>query len=143
MKSVVSTLAVLTLLLSLSASAQQAKASNESLAVQNTIQDYISAYRAGDSARMEKSIHPQYLKHVISGTQGSLRMSQKTGLQMVEDIRGGGPQPTTQKDQISVLDISGDIASAKLVTPGWTDYVSLAKWNGEWKIVSVLLRENN
>jgi hypothetical protein len=34
-----------------------------------------------------------------------------------------------------------DRPTAKLVTPRWTDYMVLAKWNGEWKIVSVLLRE--
>jgi len=39
------------------------------------------------------------------------------------------------------LDVSGDIASAKLVTPHWTDYMTLARWNGQWKIVSVVLRE--
>jgi len=42
-----------------------------------------------------------------------------------------------------VLDVSGDIASAKLVTAQWTDYLALSNWNGEWKIVSVLLRESH
>jgi len=70
-------------------------------------------------------------------------MTEKTGLQMVEDIRAGQPIPSSKRQaKISVLDINGDIASAKLVTPHWVDYLTLSKWNGQWKIVSVVLREN-
>jgi hypothetical protein len=50
---------------------------------------------------------------------------------------------SAQKQEITVLDVNGDIASAKLVTDKWVDYMMLAKSNGDWKIVSVFLRENN
>jgi hypothetical protein len=33
--------------------------------------------------------------------------------------------------------------SAKMVTPGWTDYMTLEKVNGEWKIPSVVQRIDN
>ena len=101
-------------------------------------------YYAGDAARMEKSIHPHYLKHVISVSDGRLRMTEKTGLQMVQDVRQNGPadQPKSeQKEEITVFEVANDMASVKLVTPHWTDYMTLAKWNGEWKIVSVVLEE--
>jgi predicted nucleic acid-binding protein len=94
---------------------------------------------------MEKSLHPHYLKHTISGTDGQLKMTEKTGLQMVEDVRSNGRQKnlSNKKEQITVLDVAADIASAKLVTADWVDYLTLTKWNGEWKIVSVVLREND
>ena len=109
-----------------------------------TVTDYIEGYYAGDAARMEKSIHPHYLKHVISVSDGRLRMTEKTGLQMVQDVRQNGPadQPKSeQKEEITVFEVANDMASVKLVTPHWTDYMTLAKWNGEWKIVSVVLEE--
>ena len=43
-------------------------------------------------------------------------------------------------EQVTVLDVAGNIASAKLVKPGWTDYMTLSKLNGEWKILSVVQR---
>ena len=46
----------------------------------------------------------------------------------------------SKTEQVMVLDIAGEIASAKLVTPGWTDYLTLSKMNGEWKILSVVQR---
>jgi hypothetical protein len=61
---------------------------------------------------------------------------------MVQDVRSGpsGIPPAERTEQISVLDISGGIASAKLVTPGWVDYMTLAKSDGQWKILSVVQR---
>jgi hypothetical protein len=135
---------LLTLLLfSLAAAAQQQKTSDEA-AVRATVADYIEGYYTGDAIRMEKSLHPHYLKHTISGSDGQIRMTEKTGLQMVQDVRSARPTNLPdKKEQITVLDIAGDVASAKLVTALWVDYVTLSKWNGDWKIVSVVLREND
>ena len=119
---------------------------DESVAVRAAVTDYIESYYAGDAARMEKSLHPHYLKHVIKTSDGSLKMTEKTGLQMVQDVRTQGPSDlpkSEQTEQITVLDVSEDMASAKLITSHWVDYMTLAKWNGEWKIVSVVLKEND
>lgn len=113
-------------------------------AIRATITDYIEGYYTADAARMERSLHPHYLKHTISGSGDAMRMSETTGLQIVQDVRSGQPIPQTRRgEEITVLDINGDIASAKLVTPGWVDYITLSRWNGQWKIVSVVLRENS
>jgi hypothetical protein len=137
-------LAFLTLLfLNLSASTQQPKTLDET-AIRATVTDYIEGYYAGDASRMEKSLHPHYLKHTISGSEGQLKMTEKSGLQMVQDVRANGPiSLSDKKEQITVLDITGDVASAKLVTAHWVDYITLSRWNGDWKIVSVVLREND
>jgi putative lumazine-binding protein len=118
---------------------------DESAAVRATVTNYIESYYAGDAARMEKSLHPHYLKHVISTSDGNLRMTEKTGLQMVQDVRSQNIElpKSEQTEQITVLDVSKGMASAKLVTSHWIDYMTLAKWNGEWKIVSVVLKEND
>src|SRR5208337_4892633 len=133
---------LLTILLLNVASAAEPKTSDEA-GVRATVADYMEGYYTGDAARMEKSLHPHYLKHSISGSDGKLRMTEKTGLQMVQDVRSKEPKRSPgKKEQITVLAVDGDIASAKLVTADWVDYITLSKWNGEWKIVSVLLREN-
>jgi hypothetical protein len=113
---------------------------DDSSAVQATVVNYIEAYYAGDASRMAATLHPQYLKHVIHG---DLPIREKTGAEMVEAIRsqGAADLPAFEKtEKVSVMDVSGDIASAKLVTPGWTDYLTLAKSNRAWKILSVVQR---
>ena len=116
---------------------------DQASAVEATVVNYIEAYYAGDASRMAATLHPQYLKHVIDGDRP---IREKTGADMVEAIRsqGAADLPTAEKtEKVSVMDISGDIASAKLVTPGWTDYLTLAKSNGHWKILSVVQRIDN
>jgi len=132
-------------LLNFSAATQPKKTSEES-AVRSTIVDYIEGYYTGDATRMERSLHPHYLKHTISRSDGKLKMTEWTGLQMVQAARSHEAVnlPASEKtEQITVLDVSDGLASAKLVTPHWVDYLTLSKWNGDWKIVSVVLTETD
>lgn len=133
-------LSLLLSLLNLSAIAEDNRtASADSSSVQATVRDYIEAYYSGDAERMAQTLHPHYLKHVIHG---NIPMREKTSLQMVHDVRTGPSDvpPAERTEQISVLDIAGDIASAKLVTPHWVDYLTLSKSDGQWKILSVVQR---
>ena len=131
------------LLFNLSTSAQENKVPDDRSAVRATVTNYIEAYYTGDARRMEQTLDPHYLKHVIHG---NIPMREKTAPEMLEEVRTHGiPDiPQTQRtEQVIVLDVARNIASAKLVTPGWMDYVTLAKSGGEWKILSIVQRIDN
>ncbi|HEX3821289.1 MAG TPA: nuclear transport factor 2 family protein [Candidatus Sulfotelmatobacter sp.] len=128
-------------LLTLNAKAQNNAA--DSTAVRATVTNYIEAYWTGDPHRMEQTLHPHYLKHMIHG---DIPVREKTGPEMVKEVAKNGPAdfPAASKtEQVEVLDVAGSIASAKLVTPGWTDYMTLSKVEGQWKILSVVQRIDN
>jgi hypothetical protein len=130
---------LLTLSISNLPAATQQKTSDDA-AVRATVTDYIEGYYSGDAARMEKTLHPHYLKHVLHG---NIPMREKTASQIMQDVRSEGTPDLPQAErteQISVLDVSGDIASAKLITPHWVDYITLSKSDGQWKILSVVQR---
>jgi|SRR5689334_2640546 putative lumazine-binding protein len=130
----------LILFFNLSMKAQDNRASNDTSVVRTTVTNYIEGYFTGDVQRMEQTLHPHYLKHVIHA---AILMREMTGPEMMRAVRSeGAPDiPAESKaEQVTVLDVAGDIASAKLVTPGWTDYMTLSKVNGEWKILSVVQR---
>ncbi|HET9409313.1 MAG TPA: nuclear transport factor 2 family protein [Candidatus Sulfotelmatobacter sp.] len=130
----------LLLISTLSANAQQKK--DDASAVRATVTNYIEAYFTGDAPRMKQTLHPHYLKHMIHG---DIPMREKTGEQMVTEVRRNGPadlSSSQKSEQVTVLDVANDIASAKLVTPGWTDYMTLSKVNGDWKILSVVQQIN-
>jgi hypothetical protein len=131
------------LLLSLSSIAQENKTAGDSSAVRATVTDYIEGYYTGDAARMQQTLHPRYLKYMIHG---DIPMREKSGAQMISEVRKNGPSDLPQADkteQIQVLDITGEIASAKLTTPHWVDYMTLAKSDGKWKILSVVQMIND
>ena len=116
---------------------------SDSAAIRAIVINYIEAYYAGDAARIQATLHPHYLKHVIHG---AIPMRERTGEQMVQSVRRNGPAdlpPGEKTEQVSVMDVSGEIASAKLVTPHWVDYMTLEKVNGDWKILSVVQRIDN
>lgn len=116
--------------------------SADASAVRATVTNYIEGYFTGNAERMEKTLHPHYLKHMIHG---SIPMREKSGAQMMAEVRKNGPSalPAANKtEQVQVLDVADNIASAKLVTPGWTDYLTLEKVSGDWKILSVVQRIN-
>jgi len=143
MKRLVRALAIsLIFVLSLLTTAQTSRTSNaDTTAVEATVKNYIEAYYTGDAPRMQQTLHPHYLKHMIHG---DIPMREKTGAQMLREISSSSSIPAADKtEQISVLDVAGDIASAKLVTPHWVDYLTLAKSDGGWKILSVVQRIDN
>jgi hypothetical protein len=113
------------LLPSVAAAKQQQKPSDEE-AIRATVADYIEGYYTGDAIRMERSLHPHYLKHTISGPEGKVKITDKTGLEMVQEVRANGASDlpaSERKEQISVLDITDDAASVKLVAAHWMDYM--------------------
>jgi Putative lumazine-binding len=132
------------LLLNITTNAQQSKSPvDDSAAVRTTVTNYIEAYYTGDARRMEQTLHPHYLKHMIHG---DIPVREKTGSEMVREVRTHGPADLPQSnktEEVTVLDVAGSIASAKLVTPGWVDYMTLEKVNSDWKILSVVQRIND
>lgn len=132
------------LLLTFPAAVSQPQKSSDEEAVRGTVVDYIEGYYTGDAGRVERSLHPHYLKHmIISGVDNPRRITDKTGVELVQEVRRHGPSDlplSERKKRISVLNIAGDIASVKLVTAHWTDYLTLLKQDGQWTILSVVLR---
>jgi hypothetical protein len=128
-------------LFSILTTAQDNKApGDEATAVRVTVTNYIEAYYTGDAPRMEQTLHPHYLKHKIHG---DIPMREQTGQDLVQAVRTGEGTHLAQAqrtEQVTVLDVAGNIASAKLVTPGWVDYMTLSKINGAWKVLSVVQR---
>lgn len=123
------------------AGAQQTTSStDDSDAIRATVINYSEGYFTGDAARMEQTLHPHYLKHIIHG---DIPMRERTATQMMKEVRATGVpnMPAAHKtEQVTVLDVAGVIASAKLVTPEWIDYMTLEKVDGQWKILSVVQR---
>ena len=111
-------------------------------AVRAACLDYIEGWYEGDAARMERALHPDLAKRIVrSGPNGKSNLQQMSAMGLVQGVRAGygkeTPKEKQQKD-VTVLDVFENAASAKIVASDWIDYLHLARWNGEWKIVNVL-----
>jgi hypothetical protein len=104
--------------------------------------DYIDGWYEANAERMQRALHPDLAKRAFFPLpNGRLVLETASAAAMVELTRAGGGKRAArpnQKNQVIVLDVSGNIASAKTVSPEYVDYLHLAKVNGEWKIVNIL-----
>jgi len=120
----------------------QAQSKSDADLIKQAALDYIEGWYEGDPARMERSLHPDVAKRIVRVDQrGRYSLGQLSAMGLVQATREKGgkdiPKEKQQKD-VTVLDIYGNTASAKIIASSWIDYLHLAKWNGRWVIVNVL-----
>jgi hypothetical protein len=121
----------------------QTNASDDSESIKKTALDYIEGWYAGDAARMERALHPELAKRMIS-TDLKMERSQFNhmgAMALVQRTRDGGGKKTPldrQLKEVTILDRYNNAAVVKIVASDWIDYLEVAKFNGDWKIINVL-----
>ena len=118
-------------------STSRAKQAAEVAAVRAALDHYLQGHATGDGAHMRIAFHPDAKLFFIRDGQFSSRTS-------AEYIAGFTGKPAAdeaqRKRRIEDVDVTGTAASGKIVldypNATLTDYMSLLKVNGEWKIVN-------
>ena len=124
-------------------SMMSAQTRDDSTAIRQTALNYIEGWYEGNAERMERALHPELAKRIVSTdpTSGRSRLNQMSAMTLVQSTWAGGGKKTPldqQQKEVTILDIFNNAASVKVNASGWIDYLHIAKWNGEWKIVNVL-----
>ncbi|HET6978700.1 MAG TPA: nuclear transport factor 2 family protein [Pyrinomonadaceae bacterium] len=130
-------------LLTCGAAAAQAAAPDENAAITKTALNYIEGWYEGDAARMESALHPELAKRMVYTDQksGRSQLHQMSAMALVQGTRRGGGKQTPKEQQlkeVTILDRFNNAAIVKIVASDWIDYLSVAKFDGEWKIINVL-----
>ena len=136
----------LTLTLGLVAAAApvaHAQTAAESAAIRTTALDYAEGWYAGDGDRMGRALHPELVKRIlVSDTATGRSFVQTMGASaLVNGTRHGygkGTPADRQQKDVTVLDVFGNAAIAKVVMADWIDYLQLVRVEGRWLIVNVL-----
>lgn len=119
-----------------------AQSASDFVAIHNTALDYVEGWYTRDAARMERALHPELAKRIVQpDDRGRSRIGQQSALTLINSTRAGGGKDTPLNQQIRnvrILDVFGNAASVRTEMSGWIDYMHMAKWNGQWKIVNVL-----
>ena len=126
------------LLIAFVASAAHAQPAADTAGIRAAAMDYIEGWYTGDATRMERALHPELAKRIVTtdDKMGMSRLGQMSAMTLVENTRAGGgtrTPPERRREDFRILDIYRDAAVAKVVASDW-----LARWNGQWKIVNVL-----
>ena len=121
----------------------QPSADPEAAAIRETALNYIEGWYEGDAARMERALHPELAKRIVmtDSATGNSRLDSMGAMTLVQRVRAGGGRKTPKEAQmkdVTILDRFQHAAVVKVVASGWIDYLQVAKFNGDWKIVNVL-----
>jgi hypothetical protein len=104
--------------------------------------DYIEGWYTGDAARMERALHPELAKRIVRTLpNGRSVIEQMSAATLIGYTRLGGGRNTPverQRKDVRILDIFEGAATARVDAADWVDFLQLARWNGQWKIVNVL-----
>ena len=105
--------------------------------------DYIEGWYAGDAGRMERALHPELAKRIISTDPktGRSQFNHMGAMTLVQRTRDGGGKKTSpdrQLKEIKILDRYNNAAVVKIIASDWIDYLEVAEFNGDWKIINVL-----
>jgi hypothetical protein len=131
------------LLLALPLGPLAAQGSSDSAAVVATAKDYIEGWYTGDVARMQRALHPELVKRIVSRDTTTKRtwIDNQSATRLVAGVaRGGGTRTPAEKRRtdVMVLDVFRNVASVKVEAGEWVDYLHLVKEGDRWLILNVL-----
>lgn len=131
------------LILSLALAATAAFAQSDREAVERAVLDYVEAVEGGLPGLIERGVHPELAKFGFyrDGGDGEYQIAPMTFDELVElaaNLKQDGYVPDDAEHSVEILDMLDQTASVKLSAFWGIDYIHLAKYGGEWKIVQVL-----
>lgn len=120
-----------------------AQADPEAAAIRATALDYIEGFYTGDATRMERALHPELAKRIVTTDPKTSKstLGQMSAMTLVQRTRDGiGKKiPENRREKVvTILDRFQETAVVKIVASDWIDYLGMAKFDGQWKIINVL-----
>jgi len=112
---------------------------NETESIKKAALDYIEGWYGSSPERMERALHPELAKRAVHNVDGADQLRPVTFERMLELVKSKGEDKEALDNiECEILDIHGNMATVKTVSPDFIDYLHLAKWEGQWKIINAL-----
>lgn len=133
--------AFLAMLLTAPFAAQHPDPAADHAAIRQALLDYGEGFYDHAPERVTRAVSPLLSKRALVARPGVPPVLVQMNAEMlIEATRGSAPRPaaTERNVVVEVLDVSGSIASARLFSVQFNDYVHLVKRDNRWTILNVL-----
>lgn len=112
-------------------------------AIEATAYDYVDGQLEGDADRVARALHPDLAKRAVRATPDRdevLALRRMSKDELVELTRQGVLKtPKEQWDRsVRVLDVTGNVAVARVETPWFVDYFHMGRFGDRWIIVNAM-----
>jgi hypothetical protein len=119
---------------------------SEREAIKKAALDYIDGSFSGDAERMERALHPELSKVIpyILPETGRVMLNKMGAGLLIEGTRAkkGLLEEGKRNIEVTLLDVGLGLASVKVTSAMYYDFLQMAKIEGQWKIVNVLWKMN-
>jgi len=119
----------------------QADGPGDAPAVGRALDDYSGSWFDRDVEAIRRAVHPSLAERkVLDAASGALDLDETTFDELLDIVAEGPDEPAERVWDARVLDVSGDIASGKVVAAWFEIYLHVARFADRWKIVNILYR---
>jgi putative lumazine-binding protein len=108
--------------------------------IERAATDYIEAWLTGDAERMADCLHADLTKRSIDidATSGGHRVNSLTYRDMVDATRAGRGASHPRGYVVSILEAFRNVATAKVDSAAYVDYLHIGRFEDRWRIINVL-----
>ena len=98
--------------------------------------DYIESWLDGDPERMVRCLHPALVKR--ESLEADPSAETMTRDMMIQATGDGGGKKLERPYEVSILDAFGDIATVRVFSSAYMDYLHVARSGADWLLLNVL-----
>jgi hypothetical protein len=119
---------------------QQEVSAADRESIERAATDYIEAWLTADVERMADCLHPALTKRAIDIDPASGRHSvdAMTHRDMVDATRTARGKKLARDYEVTILDVFRNVATSKVDSAGYVDYLHIGRFEDRWRIVNVL-----
>jgi len=118
----------------------------ERIAIEQAAMDYIEGWYEGNADRMERALHPEMVRRaMIPDAEGKEYFQNLAKPDIIRAAEGGGGSKFPAEERqiaIKVIALYKTIASARVDSGSFIDFLHFGKTEGGWKIVNALWLPN-
>lgn len=118
------------------------RASDES-AIRDVARAYLESWLDGDPERMRVAVHPMLAKRGLDyGPDSAPTAVHHLDTDYMVESAARGPRRQFQRTcEITILDLAGNVASVRVVSEPFIDYLHVVRLDGRWSILNVLYED--
>jgi hypothetical protein len=98
--------------------------------------DYIESWLDGDPERMARCLHPALVKR--ESLEADPSAENTTRDEMIQAAGEGRGTKLDRPYEVSILDAYGDIATVRVLSSAYMDYLHVARSGSQWLLLNVL-----
>jgi hypothetical protein len=109
-------------------------------AIRDVARAYLESWLDGDGERMRGALHPMLAKRGLDyGPDSAPTAVHHLDTDHMIESAARGPRRQFQRTcEITILDLADNVASVKVVSEPFIDYLHLVKLDGKWSILNAL-----